>query len=356
MIELDRDILQFSIPEVHHFARFSINFQRTLRIPDDGTDYPLPPGFQNFPLVHVDDSSQKVPSSWVEHGGVIMPMYQSEALWINFTGRSYHKRIPERNRVLRFPEYPFAIKVATGKINALTGEPWHESLQKDPQDYMVSTEQPWLDGYCVEKGVVRQFVAMPLGAGYTAEEQLTGKAQHGGLQILAYPMKRKSYERIFPPEEIKDPLSEDFEDHYPVYDDEYYTDSNEMGLAPGGRMRQQIYEDPFGIEEWDLDYKSRCFVHIVNSSRWENITGAKPPNSPLAAVHYEYYGLPWFEYYSEGANAINGSKKLSGLESFIGTRFFTREPVLHGEEPFSPKNVKKLPFKHPKKNVREGLF
>ena len=57
-------------------------------------------------------------------------------------------------------------------------------------------KQPWLDGYCVEKGVIRQFVAMPLGEGYTVEEQLTGAAQHGGLQIVAYPMKRERYEEM----------------------------------------------------------------------------------------------------------------------------------------------------------------
>ena len=57
-------------------------------------------------------------------------------------------------------------------------------------------EQPWLDGYCVEKGVIRQFVAMPLGAGYTVEEQLTGAAEHGGLQIIAFPMKRERYEQM----------------------------------------------------------------------------------------------------------------------------------------------------------------
>ena len=39
---------------------------------------------------------------------------------------------------------------------------------------------------------------MPLGSGYTAEEQLTGKAEHGGLQVAVYPMKRKVFERRFP--------------------------------------------------------------------------------------------------------------------------------------------------------------
>lgn len=80
----------------------------------------------------------------------------------------------------------------------MTGEGWANGLNGRPQDYMVVPEQPWLDGYCVEKGIIRQFVAMPLGAGYTAEEQLTGKAEQGGLQIVVYPMKRKAFERRFP--------------------------------------------------------------------------------------------------------------------------------------------------------------
>ena len=32
-----------------------------------------------------------------------------------------------------------------------------------------------------------QFVAMPLGRGYTIEEQLTGQAKHGGIQIDVFP-------------------------------------------------------------------------------------------------------------------------------------------------------------------------
>jgi hypothetical protein len=54
-------------------------------------------------------------------------------------------------------------------------------------------ELPWVDGYCVENGVIRQFVAMPLGDGYSAEEQITGAAEHGGVQIAVYPMKKERY-------------------------------------------------------------------------------------------------------------------------------------------------------------------
>ena len=120
---------------------------------------------------------------------MMLPMYQSEAMWLNFS-TSY---INDRGTA-----YPFAIKVATGKIDALTGRSWEDSLNRKPQDYMISTEQPWLYGYCIEKNIIRQFVAMPLGSGYSTEEQITGKAEHGGIQIIVYPMKREVFEKRFP--------------------------------------------------------------------------------------------------------------------------------------------------------------
>ena len=111
-------------------------------------------GLGRFPLRTIDEFASSVRPDWREHGGVMLPMYQSEAMWINFHG----------------PGYPFVVKVAAGKINAVTGEPWNEAFRVSPQNYVVVPGQPWLDGFCVEKGVIRQFVAMPLGSGYSAEE------------------------------------------------------------------------------------------------------------------------------------------------------------------------------------------
>src|SRR4051794_108514 len=53
VIELRHDALVFSFPELHGDARLEIDFQRTLRIPDDDSAYPLPPGLGRFPLRHV---------------------------------------------------------------------------------------------------------------------------------------------------------------------------------------------------------------------------------------------------------------------------------------------------------------
>lgn len=135
MIQLHQARLQIRFPQVHPHARASIAFQRTLRIPDDNRDYPLPAGLGRFPLHAVD--AFDVPPAWRASGGVFLPMYPSEALWIEL-GSSW-------------PTYPMAIKIAAGKINAVAGEAWCDELGADPQDYVVIPEQPWLDGSTCSK-------------------------------------------------------------------------------------------------------------------------------------------------------------------------------------------------------------
>lgn len=340
MIELRHDRLAFSFPDVHPHAKLDITFQRTLRIPDDDKTYPLPPGLGAFPLRHVDDFADAVPADWVEHGGVLLPMYQSEAMWLCFSG-GYD---PERG-----VQYPCAIKVATGKIDAVTGKDWSPGLHRGPQDYMVAPGQPWLDGYCVEKGVIRQFVAMPLGSGYTAEEQITGKAEHGGLQIIVYPMKREVYERRFPKRVVRAATS-------PVLRCKVAAPAAKaMGLAPGGRMKQEIYEDPFDFDDWDLTQSSRCFVHIANSLAWRFITKETSPNLPPSAADYTRYGLPWFDYYDDSLSAVAGSGVLGKLKSVLGIAKDKRESPLPENEACDPKNVVKL-GKRVGEQVREGTF
>ncbi|HMR34608.1 MAG TPA: hypothetical protein PKA13_05695 [Geminicoccaceae bacterium] len=242
MITLEKDRLVFRFPEVHEDAMCAIEFQRTLRLPDDGRTYPLPPGFGCFPLQHLDDHADRLPAGWRRRGGVAMPMYQSEALWIAFRDGGF----PDEG-------YPCAVKIATGKVNAVSGESWSPTLHRHPQDYLVVPEQPWLDGYNVEKGTIRQFVATPLGEGFTAEEQLTGAAEWGGLQLLVYPMRAETYERQRRErEEVR-------------YCRSIACLRMDMGLAPGGRIHQEIYADPYKLEDWDQRHSARCFVTILNA-------------------------------------------------------------------------------------------
>jgi hypothetical protein len=290
MVELNNNELVFRFSDVHEDAVCRIDFQRTLRIPDDNKEYPLPPGLGSFPMEHVEDYSDRLPPSWSTHGGALLPMYQAEAMWLSFSSDS---------------GFPFAVKIAAGKINAVTGETWRNELVKQPQDYVVIPDQPWLDGFCVQKGLIRQFVAMPLGQGYTAEEQISGTAEHGGLQIVVYPMKKERYLEML---KLNPPMDM-------LYCASAPCAMESMGLAPGGLMRQEIYEDDYGFDAWDLNQSSRCFVHILNSSQWMVATGKPAPGKPPTASDYTNRGLPWFDYYDDGLNALGGAKKLAGLDS-----------------------------------------
>ena len=172
---------------------------------------------------------------------------------------------------------------------------------------MVVPGQPWLDGYCVAKGTIRQFVAMPLGDGHTVEEQLTGQGVHGGLQIAVHPMKRDVHERLRLPEPCL------------VLREEIAPYHHEMGLAPGGRMSQEIYEDAFGLDAWDRDHGVRCFVTMANSRQWMAITGERPPTRPPTVQEYARAGLPWFLYYDGDRDALAGAERLAGLTSVAET-------------------------------------
>lgn len=326
MIELKHDELVFQFPEVHEDAVCRVDFQRTLRIPDDNREYPLPPGLGRFPVEHVEDHTSRLPAKWIERGGVLLPMYQAEALWVNFSSGIGFRR---------GTSYPFAVKIAAGKINAVTGDEWSNGLVKDPQDYLVVPDQPWLDGFCVQKGLIRQFVAMPLGQGYTAEEQISGAAEHGGIQIIVYPMKRDRYEEMLK-------RSTRVFDADVCYSLAAPCASASMGLAPGGLMRQEIYEDEYGYDAWDVSQSSRCFVHILNSAQWKIATGKPVPGQQPSAADYTKAGLPWFEYYDDKLGALSGAKKLAGMDSVAAKGVKLGEKPLVENDVVNPQKIVSL--------------
>ena len=340
MIELRSDELLFTFPEVHPQAKLRIGFQRTLRIPDDDRTYPLPPGLGKFPLLHVDDYAESVPDEWLRRGGVLLPMYQSEAMWLSFDTSSIDKH---------WAAYPFAVKIATGKQCAVSGLAWHDTLRRNPQDYMVVPAQPWLDGFVVEKGLIRQFVAMPLGSGFSAEEQLTGHAEYGGIQVSVFPMKREVFERRFSKRSHR------------VYDEAMFMDeelclaaSPCMGLAPGGSMRQEIYEDPYDFSDWQTNTSSRCFVHLCNSMVWQSITGRAPPQPCPTAKCYSKAGLPWVEYYDDTQEALKGAGILSKLKSVVQISHAKGKVVLPENDSATPEEVIELRASRKRGQVREG--
>jgi hypothetical protein len=334
MISLEDNRLVFRFEDVHPRAGYPVGFQRTLRIPDDGKNYPLPAGLGLFDIRHLDDFADKLSPALGRRGGVIMPMWQSEAMWLNFGGA--RSSVP----------YPFALKIAAGKVNAITGEPWREDLRSSPQDYLVVPEQPWLDGFCVEKGIVRQFVAAPLGEGATIEEQISGKADHGGLQIIAYPMKREVFERHLASRQSMMTM-------FQASKDMLGRSALTMGLAAGGKMRQEIYADPHGVDAWDQAHHSRCFITIVNAQVWKWLTGANPHNSPPTMADYQQHELPWFDYYAADQNALEGSSILAKVKTVAGLATAASEAVAPSK--VSPLGPDRRPVREAD-TVRESKF
>jgi hypothetical protein len=282
-IVIGRDELQFS-------ERFSITFQRTLRIPDDDHIYPLPPGLGAFPIFKVDDYADRVPEMWSKQGGVFIPMYQREALWLGFNGAFWK---------------PNAVQIAVGTINAVSGEVDTEGLHTDPQDYLVCPDQPWLDGINTGPDEIRQFVAMPLGLGYTIEAAVRGEERFGGIQITVYEPQPGRFPDVAPPENGQGLNALDTIRPMAM--------AQPMGLGAGGAMRQKIYPDPYGIATWDQSHRARIVVHIANSAQFRDLTGGDPPPTPIDAKAYTEAGLPWFDLYDERKSDVAPSERLANV-------------------------------------------
>jgi hypothetical protein len=266
-------------------GRLSITFQRTLRVPEGPDAYPLPPGLGRFPIVRVRDLVGPLPPEMLARDGLVIPMYQREALWLAFNAAEWK---------------PNAVQVFAGLVNAVSGENWSDGLAADPQNYLVCPDQLWLDGINIGNGQIRQFIAMPLGSGYTVEAQVTGTEVAGGLQIRVYEPRPGLFPDV-PPERpslldaasVLAPMAQ-----------------SGMGLAAGGRIRQKIYPDRHGVDTWDPDPVASVWVHILNSTQFEELTGWPPPPSPVSAATYTEHGFPWFDVYDESQGTVDAAAEL----------------------------------------------
>lgn len=281
-----------------------VSFQRTLRIPETGL-HDLPPGLGRFPLRRVADYSDTVPQDWLAHGGVMLPVYQREALWLSF-GTSE----------------PAALQAGIGKVCAVTGQPWHERLSKEPQNYVALPLQPWLDGINSGDGVIRQFVAVPLGLGATVEGQVTGEEVHGGVQLRVVGLSSTAlaqWRKIHQGRSARRMVAFGAPP----------AGSAAMGLGAGGRMRQEIYSDERLLSDYDEARSWRIFVHLCSAVQWTAITGEVAPPTPIDRESYVRFGLPWFDYYDADAEDLEASQTLANVKP-IGE-------MLGGEEaPFTP--------------------
>ncbi|RYN81249.1 hypothetical protein AA0120_g10205 [Alternaria tenuissima] len=155
---------------------FEVSFERTPRMPDDNKLHQLPGSLGSNDIYSVGAYMNSLPNNIKEAGGVFLPMWQREAMWLNFQFKAQQK---------------CAVRVFIGRVNAISGSKLEKPTERKHldrgQDYIVVPDQKWLDGICIAPGIVRQFVAMPLGSGYTVEGQKTAEEKHGGFQLEITP-------------------------------------------------------------------------------------------------------------------------------------------------------------------------
>ncbi|WP_133849569.1 hypothetical protein [Labedaea rhizosphaerae] len=292
-----------------------VRFVRTLRLPEQGT-HPLPPGLGDFPVRMVSDYADTVPEEWRKRGGVLLPMYLREAMWLSFSAAE-----------------TAALQVGVGKVCAVSGRPWTDKLSQDPQNYVVLPDQPWLDGINSGEGTIRQFVAVPLGLGATVEGQVTGAEVWGGIQLQNFAAKHPVPARAT---------------SYSGYDAGYGGmqggyggppapapgSANAMGLGVGGTMRQEIYKDSRALSEWKAKPAGRVFVHLVTPPDWRRITGEEPPASPVSRASYTQAGLPWYDYYDADGTDLQPAQPLQDVVpvgDWLGQDHDPWHPVAHDQ-------------------------
>lgn len=294
-VATQHNTLVFSFPEVHPDASLRVTFHRTLRVPDE-TTYGLPPSLGTFEVRDADDASE-----------VLMPMWQSEAAWIDFTA-------PHR--------YPFMLKIGVGGINAITGDPYTAEPDYKAEDYLETSTQPWLDGFRVDDSTVRQFVAMPLGRGYSAAEQLTG-TDTGIIAFSVVPLKAEVWKqrRRYSPDLVINACAP------PA--------AEGMGLGAGGTITQSIATPVEPHENWCRADRSEWNVRLVNSESWQALTGRPPHHQPLTIDDYLEYGFPWFEWYDDSL-ARQGESQFGSLQTVKQIADEKGEQVLPDNPSFTP--------------------
>ncbi|MFC9678612.1 hypothetical protein [Streptomyces sp. NPDC056948] len=323
----------------------TVRFIRTLRLPETGT-HPLPPGLGEFPVRRVADYGDRVPEAWRARGGVMLPVYLREAMWLSFAGTSE----------------PAALQVGVGKVCAVSGRPWSDRPARGPQNYVVLPRQPWLDGINSGTGTVRQFVAVPLGLGATVEGQVTGEEVWGGVQLQSFPLTDRELARWRAEERLRAertrgtapsggygaavpggygaampmaapsatgaPPAPAAPGSVPAPPAFGATPAPAAGAAPsapsrapaamglgvGGSMRQEVFQDDRPLSDWARRPAGRVFVHLVTPPEWRRITGEAPPPSPVDRAAYTRAGLPWFDYYDQDAEDLAPTDTLRAVK------------------------------------------
>lgn len=265
MIELARNALAFSFPDLHPDATLRVAFRRTLRVPDE-PGFPQPPRRGAFALRRAAELAERLPERWREHGGLLLPIHRSEALWIE----------------LESPQgYPFALDLAAGRIEALVERPAAATPPLGARGLLTVPAAPWR---AAPHGAarLRQYLALPPRA------SAAGPTATPAIRLTVYPLRSCLYPERGPGDgaAAMGPCC----GAVPLPD---------LSLSPSDERREAPCEEGGALLDWDLERAGHCLVQLVPPRLWLALTGEAPPGRPPGERDYAEAGLPWSDAYAE---------------------------------------------------------
>jgi hypothetical protein len=207
---------------VHVGERFSLSLQRSDRV----AELAQPPVSRGqLPVRQLQpDLLRKFNIDVSDGESVVVPCDEDEAVWLGFCGENSRR---------------VALKIRQGRIDAVTGNEWDESLH-ELQDYLVTPDQTSWYGLRSSDGHVRQFSRDP-------------------IELVVYepnqpddpPVRRRSWNQQF----------------YGLEENPVQAEATNFPFVP----------DPKTITFWSVKPSGRVTIHFVDSNTWKSLTGEIPP-------------------------------------------------------------------------------
>ncbi|KAK5994379.1 hypothetical protein PT974_04853 [Cladobotryum mycophilum] len=256
----------------------------------------------------------------------------------------------------------YKLKITVGGQNiAMPGPTAPDEPGTCKQDYYLPLKQEWIDGVTVREGLVRQFIALPPGTGYSVEHQITGQDvvqdfqievfQRSGFYIIVdiendfvvtsrlelcgisedctiHQVKLRILESLgrtyssnlyFSGEQLEDDRT--LHD-YGIQSGHTIADflwtgvkykrriQYRMEIAPGGLIAQSIYKDPYP-DRWMEQPLTTFKVRVVDVDEFRSTTKLEP--KPFRVLKPLHEVRSWREIFNLKANTNDPVKGLAEI-------------------------------------------
>ncbi|KAF7929818.1 uncharacterized protein EAE97_009415 [Botrytis byssoidea] len=225
-----------------------ISFRRTILDPESGNRLKVPPDFGPLPIYPVDSYKDKFDRSISTKDGLFIPVYQREAMWINFESNGF-----------------FAVKVIVDGVNAVSGELSTESLSKDLRRiallYKKSSIQEYILAGTLGSKMFGRFEIVPLELDSIKRIQITVQTLSGKVIHINVSL-----------ETVVNTLIHKIHGITGIPCDE------QRIVFAGHQLQRHHYSTSYGV------------VAMINAPASEIVLGMKPPSCPIStAVRKEYH-------------------------------------------------------------------